>query len=265
MPLPSGEIIAVLELPPIPNQDPSQLALLDPATGAWTPVDDPRNCSYEIYAYPGGRVLVRQGCVGGTGHLVESLSIMDPHTGETIAIPIGQFDQVLTIAALPNGDVLAFVSYPGSGPIQTTGWVRYQFGEWVPQPLPEGASVARIPLNPPLVGDGDLLFGGTTPSGAGVVYRYAWRTGTWEATTGDLQSGGYLYSAVELPGGDIILVGDFPRAGDSVAAGFARWTTLCHDPCNADINGDGVLDQGDMDALVNELREDCEEDDRISK
>lgn len=250
VPLPSGEIVAVLELRWTTEGTYSQLARLHRSTGTWTPLGDPFACCVSIYAYPDGRVLVYGEHYDDGGNRVESLSLVDPYSGESTSIPVGEFDRLTSISALPDGDVLAFVHYLGSPIHPPSGWVRYQTGEWLPQPLPDGVSLGRTPLNSSLVGNGDLLFTGSTNAGETVLYRYLWQTGVWEAASGDVQSDGYLLSAVELPGGDIVLAGDFSQVGGQIASGFARWTTLCSDPCDPDINRDGNADSDDVAALI---------------
>ncbi len=257
LPLPNGDLFAALERTS-GSRPQHRLARYQTQTSTWAMLDVSLPSFTEINPYLDGKVILYGTNLNQDGVFEARVSLLDPQSGATTPIYASTQDWLFSARALPDGDIVSGGYFRSMGLASDYRWVRFHpaLGTWDVLSLPEGVFGWQLSDVEGEAANGDLFFlvsdGGNYRRAPLGVYRYQWQTNTW-ARVGGTVSGvgsGSTFSVAELPGGDLAVVGPFVRAGDQIASGFARWTNLCSDPCDPDINRDGNADSDDVAALI---------------
>lgn len=210
-----------------------------------------------VVTVDGGDLIVAGLFTRAGGVPVNNVARYSPRTGLWSAMGNGvtqaQFG-VYEMVVLPCGDVLlgGDFSASGSGP----GLARYRPSDnsWIYRGTsgPNGRiqSLAVLP-------DGDVVVGGYfnwVPGGVtvGCVALYHPTTNTWSAVGTGIEFGGLVSAIAVLSDGDIVLGGQFSRAGNIAAQNIVRynletgeWTRLGAG-ANGQVRALAVLPNGDV-------------------
>jgi hypothetical protein len=144
----------------------------------------------------------------------------------------GEFDTVLALATLPNGDLIAGGLFTIAGGVSANRIARWDGTAW--NPLGTGTTdTVRAVMT---LSNGDLVAGGQFLTAGGLsVHRIArWNGTAW----GPLGSGmnDAVYALAALPNGDLIAGGSFTTAGGMSANNIARWNGSAWSPMGTGMN-----------------------------
>ncbi len=189
---------------------------------------------------------------------VNNVARYSPRTGLWSAmgsgLPGAQFG-VYAMVVLPGGDVLLGGDFSGGtgAPRNIVARYRPSDNSWIPVGMAPNGRIQSLAMLP----DGNVVVGGyfsRVPGGVtvGSVAVYHPSTNTWSALGTGIEFPGVVSAIAVLPDGDIVLGGDFSRAGGIVAENIVRyspesgvWTRL-----GAGTNGQvltlAVLPNGDI-------------------
>ena len=131
---------------------------------------------------------------------------------------------VLSLAALPNGDVAAGGWFTVAGGAPAIGVAVWNGSAWSALGGSVNSAVHTILPMP----NGDLIVGGQFGSAGGVtaIGVARWNGATWSSLGTGLRFGtglGQAYSLARTPNGDVIATGGFTTAGGVAAGNIARW------------------------------------------
>ncbi|HEX6812732.1 MAG TPA: hypothetical protein VF384_13985 [Planctomycetota bacterium] len=150
--------------------------------------------------------------------LAANVAVYDAAAGTWQALGSGLDGTVLSLAFLPNGDLIAGGDLYSAGGMPLSDLARWNGTTWLPMGDPDGW-VRTMTVMP----NGDLIAGGRFMSIGGVA---ASRIARWDGTAWS-QLGGGLASEVSalqvMPNGDLVVAGQFSSAGSSVVNRIARW------------------------------------------
>ncbi len=233
--LPGGDVMVGGDFGSAGGIETSGTAIYTPATGAW------RAAGYFSYAYqpgsvralaalPGGDVIVGGNFffVGNFDFGLTSIARYSPATGEVSALGLGLNGPVNAMVVLPGGDVLVGGSFNIVGGVPTRSLARYNptTGAWSALAAGPYGRVNALAVLP----GGDVLVGGSFESVGDLsttnIARYNPATGVWSALGSGVGYFGFterVDSLVVLPGGDVIVGGQFSVVGDIAANNIARY------------------------------------------
>jgi trimeric autotransporter adhesin len=156
-------------------------------------------------------------------------------------------DEVLALATLSSGDLVAAGLFANAGGTSTLNIARWDGASW--SPLGSGLNHAVWALA--VLPDDSLVAGGDFTHAGGVSTNYVARwDGSWWSPLQDGLAGSVNFqngvrSLVKLPSGDLVAGGYFDTASSVVAPNIARWG--CTTPkCYADCNASGSLNVHDF-------------------
>ena len=155
----------------------------------------------------------------------------------------GMDNQVLALATLSNGDLIAGGLFTIADGVPANRVARWDGSSW--HPLAEGTSGAIVALQ--VMANGDLIAGGAfNTAGNGVQARNIarWDGMSWSTVGSGLNN--TVNAMAQTPSGDLLAGGVFTAAGSTVAPYFARF----HFPHIGDLNCDGTINNFDIDAFV---------------
>ena len=140
-------------------------------------------------------------------------------TGMNVATSL----DVLALATLPSGDLIAGGNFTIAGGLTVNGIARWNGSAWSALGTGMSHPVTALTVLP----SGDLIAGGTFTTAGGVPANFIarWNGSAWSPLgTGMIPTGVPCVNALAtLPSGDLIAIGQFSSAGGVSANGIARW------------------------------------------
>ncbi len=158
--------------------------------------------------------------------------------GTGMVNPDGSIPSVLSLAALPNGHVIAGGTFVNAGGQVVNRIARWNGSGWSPLGLGIGFSgqpVRAIAVLP----NGDIVAGGAFSVAGGVAVNSvaAWNGSGWSALASGL--GGEVYSLLANSNGELTAGGVFGAdAGSSLSFGIACWNGAVWQPLSTGLNGE---------------------------
>ena len=224
-----------------------QIAVFDWTTNSWSAL------AVGIDNMVNGAALLpnEQLVVGGAfqtvgGVIANNVAIYNPMTGNWSPLASGTNGPVYAVAAFPDGDMAVGGYFDTAGGIAVNNIARYSpatnswsdLGGGLTAPIDEQYDF----VNPgvyalAVLSGGDLLVGGNFDSAGGIpvnnIARYSPATSSWSAlgagVTGTVLPSYYflpgVYALAELPGGDVLVGGNFNTAGGGAIGYLARWSS----------------------------------------
>ncbi|MFN9842948.1 MAG: hypothetical protein ACK57Q_01290, partial [Planctomycetota bacterium] len=131
----------------------------------------------------------------------------------------GMNSQVLALAVLPNGDLVAGGFFSTAGGVTANRIARWNGSVWSSLGSETSSSVSALAVLP----NGDLVAGGnfTTAGGVAANRIARWNGSAWSALGSGMDS--VVRAVAALPNGDLVAGGDFTTAGGVAANYIARW------------------------------------------
>ncbi|MBL9077862.1 MAG: hypothetical protein JNL08_10180 [Planctomycetes bacterium] len=169
--------------------------------------------------------------VGGTGDVIGGVAAARVARWDgTVWSPLGagiSAHWVGAAVALANGNVVVGGAFTSAGATAAQNVARWDGTTWTALGAGFGSPVYALAATP----NGDLLAGGSfaTTGGARAHAVARWNGVAWLELGGGVQSAfsqntaGVVYCMEVLPGGDVVVGGNFGWAGGSPASNIARW------------------------------------------
>jgi trimeric autotransporter adhesin len=132
---------------------------------------------------------------------------------------------VCDLAVLPNGDVVAAGSFTSAGGVAGTSYIaRWDGTSWFPLGTGLDNTVNALAVMP----NGDLIAGGLFRKAGGVVVNSVarWNGSVWTPLGLGVTSfviAAQVDAIAVMPNGDLVVGGQFEKAGGSPAKSIARW------------------------------------------
>lgn len=191
--------------------------------GAWSALPAGASTVNAMVSLPGGDVLM-----GDLGRF-------NPTTNTWTALPSRTNGVVNTLAVTPAGDVIAGGTFTTAGGVPASNIARYSPSTGLWSALGSGTNgivnaVVELP-------GGDLIAGGSFTAAGGIsasrIARYNPSTNAWSAlgsglAGGNSAAGPSVNALALLPGGDVVVAGDFFGAGGFAAGALARYNPTTH-------------------------------------
>ncbi len=205
-PLPGGEIVAGGVFIRADNKPVNRIARWDGS--AWSAVGSGMNLPVEsVCRLPNGDI-VAGGAFTSPG---KSIARWDGVSWKTLGA--GFTSPIHAVAAMANGDVIAGGDFFSVGAVAANHVARWNGSAW--SPIGEGAGGVAGGVNSIAV----TASGGLVTGGSGPVSN--WNGSSWTAIAERLD--GSVFAVAAMPGGDLIVGGDFTSADPIVAKRVARW------------------------------------------
>ncbi len=186
-------------------------------------------------AGPQPAVLVVAGAFTSAGGVPASkIAIWNPATATWSPLGSGMNDYVLSLAVMPNGDLVAGGGFTTAGGVSAKGIARWNGSAW--SALGTGTDT-RDTYALAVLPNGDLVAAGTLNFVNFVQMHYVSR---WDGTTWSQMGAGmddYVFSLAVLPGGDLIAGGYFTTADGLPTAHIARWNGSAWSAMGAGMDG----------------------------
>ncbi len=219
--VPGGDVIAGGYFFAAGRVTASNIARYNPSTNVWSALGSGLSGSgiwpvNALAVLPGGDVIVGGYFTTAGGVAANNIARYNPSTGAWSALGSGTDGDVHALAVLPGGDVIVGGGFSTAGGVDVNSIARYNptTGVWSRLGGGAGGVVYALAVLPGGAGEdlivgGSLLFGGSVA--ANNIARYNPSTGAWSA----LGSGtdGDVHALAVLPGGDVIVGGEFSTAG----------------------------------------------------
>lgn len=175
-----------------------------------------------------GDVIAGGGFTLAGGVPANHIARYSPGTNVWSALGLGVGNDVLSLVALPDGDLVAGGHFTTAGGSPARYVARYApaTNTWSTLGLGANNLVSAIALR-----GGDIVAGGYFSTAGDAVANHVARcnfnTNTWEAlgTSPNDGTNDDVRAIAVLPGGDVIVGGDFTTAGGLPANHFARWSS----------------------------------------
>ncbi len=187
-------------------------------------------------------LVVGGGFTQAGGAAANRIAMFDPITGQWSPLGSGMNDLVLSLAALPSGELVAGGTFTTAGGVAANRIARWNGMNWAPfgagitgSTTPVVYALATLP-NGHLVAGGAFARAGTT----WVSNVARWNGSTWSALGNGLGAAGELYSSVQelitSPTGDVIAGGGFQYSGGQwqTVPNVARWNGINWVPLGAE-------------------------------
>ncbi|MBX3409535.1 MAG: hypothetical protein KF859_06575 [Phycisphaeraceae bacterium] len=135
-------------------------------------------------------------------------------------------DWVYALAVMPNGDFIAGGNFTTAGGVAANRIARWNGSSWAPLGSGMNGSVLALAVLP----SGDLVAGSRFSTSGGVTTNeiVRWDGASWTPLGSVMSGHGNIPPVVRafavLPSGELVVGGDFIRAGGLPSAYFARWT-----------------------------------------
>ncbi|MBS0197768.1 MAG: immunoglobulin domain-containing protein [Planctomycetes bacterium] len=258
--LPGGDVIAGGNFTMAGGVTANSIARYNPTTGVFSALSSGMGTLYPsvlaLAVLPGGDVIAGGTFTMAGGVPANYIARYNPTTGVWSSLGAGTDGLVYALALLPGGDVIAGGTFTATGGT-TAGYIaRYNPTTRVWSTLSSGMDRFVVALA--VLPDGDVIAGGnfTRAGGAAATYvaRYSPTTGTWSPLGAgiEISNNGSVYALAVLPDGDVIVGGDFIRAGGVATNYISRFnpTTGVWSALGAGTNGSvrtlAVLPGGDV-------------------
>ncbi len=207
----------------------SRIARYNPTTGVWSALASGTNSVvYALAVLPGGDMIVGGVFTAAGGVPANRIARYNPTTGVWSALGSGTNSFVRALAVLPGGDVIVGGEFTSAGGVPANNIARYNpvSGNWSALGSGTNSIVYALAVLP----GGDVIVGGQFTSAGGVpvnrIARYIPSTGVWSALSPGVSGGPsvpLVYALAVLPGGDVLVGGQFTTAGGvSGRVGIAR-------------------------------------------
>lgn len=189
----------------------------------WVPgpgVPGPRSRVYALATLPSGDVVVGGNFMAASGGPGNAIARYNPSTGAwtTLGTGMNPQSQVLALAVLPDGDIVAGGTFVSAGGVPAGRIARYNAASntWSSlgtSPTDNSSHIAAITALP----NGGFIAAGAFASISGVeaanIARYNPSTDSWSAL-GD-GTNGTVNAVAVLPDGDVVAGGGFSIAGNA--------------------------------------------------
>ena len=211
--------------------------LVAPATGQcplqWLPGPQLSGTDERIFAVcewdpdgagPRTPVIVAGGKFVVAGSVIANrIAAYDPATSSWSGFGTGMNGDVLALAVLPSGDLVAAGSFTAAGGNPANQIARWDGSSWSPLGTGTTGPVRALAVLP----NGDLVAGGSfvVAGGAFVSNIARWNGLAWAAFGIGVNNGvnNTVHALATLPNGDLVTGGDFTIAGGAAASRVARW------------------------------------------
>ncbi|MFN8818369.1 MAG: immunoglobulin domain-containing protein [bacterium] len=248
--LPDGDVIVGGAFANAGNLAARNIARCRPMTGDWSVLGVGLNGLVLAFAaLPSGDVLVGGDFDTAGGVAANNIVRYSPASGIWSALGAGISGQVNAISVLPGGDVIIGGNFNTAGGLAANNIVRYSppTGAW--SALGSGtnnvvATLATLPSGDVIAGGFFTTAGGVSASG---VARYTQATGTWSPLGAGLGDAAGVVALAVIPGGDVIVGGEFSSAGGVAASDVARYNPATG---TGSALGAGLGDAADVFALA---------------
>lgn len=208
---------------------PGQDASVDPQNGmaifdgtSWTTdgVYTPNAYVYSMTTLPNGNIAVGGVFYEIDGVPLNNIAIYDINTSHWTSPGSGvgaSGEGVITLAALPNGDLIAGGFFTDAGGVPASNIARYNEAQgWTAMGSGADSTVYSLAVAP----NGSILAAGVFSSPSRGVAR--WNGASWSGLGGGLDDGG-AYAVAVKGNGDVYLGGQFTSVGGITASNIARW------------------------------------------
>lgn len=191
-------------------------------------------------AGPRSQVLVVGGDFQFAGDIAAAhIAAYDPQTGSWSTFGSGMNQFVTSLAALPNGDLVAGGAFSTAGGQPRSCIARWDGTAWQPFGSGCNSTVQALAARP----NGNLVAGGlfTSAGGTAVGYIAEWNGGSWDAMNGGVDypvaigSVSPISALLTLPNGEVVAGGRFSTAGGIAASCIARWNGTSWSPFGSGI------------------------------
>lgn len=197
---------------------------------------------------PNGDLVVGGNFAGAPGTPAAAIARWNGSTWSPLGTGLpssNPYSSVLSLALLPNGDLLAGGEFSLATGGPADGLARWNGSTWAPLGSGIGGATGN---NPPVVvamlprANGELIAAGAFSVANGSVGNSIarWNGSTWAPLGSGLLLGGFEASVVgllELPNGDLLVAGYFDTAGGAPASALARWNGSSWAPWSANTVG----------------------------
>ncbi len=193
------------------------LAVLDPATGAWSSIGDANDRVYAIQQMPNGDLVVAGAFTSIGGVAADRIARWDGSTWSGLGS--GADQDVEALALLPNGDLIAGGRFVVVGGVVANRVARWDGAAW--SALAGGLD--GYVVNMAVLTNGDLVVTGGFTNAGGVACS---QIALWDGTGWDALGGGFQYGSgalAALPAGGFVVGGNFASAGGVPVVRVARW------------------------------------------
>jgi hypothetical protein len=153
------------------------------------------------------------------------IALWDPSTGVWSALGSGMNDYVISLAVMPNGDLIAGGAFSTAGGVPARGLARWNGTAWADM----GVDL-QVPNALAVLPNGDLVAGGTFYFANFVQVNFVTR---WDGTSWLPMGTGmndHVHALAVLPGGDLVAAGYFTTAGGTTVNRIARWNGAAWSP-----------------------------------
>lgn len=216
---PAGEVLVVGgSFRVAVDQVARNLAVYDPASGAWSGVGGGTSGAVQALAVDAGGRLVAAGSFSFAGG-VSANAIARWDGASWSPLGAGMNGNVVALAVLPNGDLVAGGSFTLAGGVAASHVARWDGVSWSPL----GSGTNNVVLALAVLPNGDVVAAGSFTSAGGVAAsRVArWNGSAWVAMGAGMNAD--VYALQTLPTGDVVAGGPFTAAGVVLADRVARW------------------------------------------
>ena len=230
--LPSGDLLVGGEFSNIVGVPVHSLARYNPATGIWSPLGSGTDGRVQALAVlPGGDVIVGGSFSVAGGLAANNIARVNPLTNVWTALGSGVtptlLGEVRALAILPSGDVIAGGLFETAGGVAgTNGIARYNPTSGIWSAMGTGINIDGAIFALAVLPGGDVIVGGSFTTAGGIaasrIARCNPTSGLWSAVGTGININGGVYALAVLPGGDVIVGGNFPTAGGVAARNIAR-------------------------------------------
>lgn len=224
--LPGGDVIAGGSFVTAGRVTANNIARYNPSTNVWSTLGSGVGGSVNALAVLPGGVGGAGGAEGGVivggifatagGVTVNCIARYNPSTGAWSALGSGTDGAVRALAVLPDGDVIVGGYFTTAGGVAASNIARYNptTGVWSTLGRGTGITVDALAVLP----GGDVIVGGSFVTAGAVmvnrIARYTPSTGVWSAMGSGVGGASPSVRALAvLPGGDVIVGGQFSTAG----------------------------------------------------
>lgn len=186
----------------------ANLAIWDPATGAWSSLGTGFNAGVTALAVlPTGELVAGGGFTMVGGVFCNHAAIWNGSSWQPLGT--GTYGEIDALAVMATGELVACGDFQTAGGFSASNVQSWNGSSW--QPLGAVTFPARSMI---VRGNGDLVVGG-------YFLLQRWNGTSWQPLGAGLNGG--VAAFAELPNGDLVAGGDFTTSGSANLLRVARW------------------------------------------